>query len=147
MNEERFTLVVANHRLSDADLSAALAGTLDGQPWVRMDLPLDAVAVGRSLDLADAGTSARFSQRYLGSCDPSDATNSRVCWLLENYEAGATGLRGSIAVRRGGDSVDGVYEVYWEGMTDRFEGPPQWHAHGTSGSFDLSAANVRSVGL
>jgi len=122
---------------SPADDGKILAGEKTDFWWVRIEVPKKGgasvdVSEGAMFDLVTSDTALVFSHNYLDLCDPSsNATTS--CWLLERYTVGDEGLSGRIRVQREVDTVSMQYRVEWEGITDRFEGPPQWHRHITNG--------------
>ncbi len=94
-----------------------------------------------NFDLTKDDSQIVFAQSYRDSCNPIDPRNMNICWLVESYSAGEAGLRGTLSLTVG-ESISGGYDVYWEGVTDRFEGPSQWHSHETVGRISVSSGQV-----
>jgi hypothetical protein len=103
--------------------------------WVSITLPnaLD-VHAGANADLAQGSPTVRFRQVYGGVCNPA-GEDFTFCWLHESYVSGETGLTGQLRLKLDGGIVDGMWDLSWEGITDRFQGQPQWHRHGTTASY------------
>jgi hypothetical protein len=115
-------------------LSSIMANETTTAWWIKIELPArleDDGALDATFDLS-ATTSVKFSQNYRDLCDPS-ANDDRSCWLTEAYIAGDTGLSGEISLKYGEDGLTMSYFVDWQGQTDRFDGPTQWHRHITEG--------------
>jgi hypothetical protein len=134
---EHTTLVFAETQHLDAARDVVMAKRPTGFPWVAIGLPAShaaqaASAKGVVLDLADPATGATFSQSYQAACNPAREDFS-PCWLYESYAAGDDHLTGSIELKVAAGTATALYEVTWEGLTDRFGDPIQWHKHGTSG--------------
>lgn len=128
---------------TDATHADALVSVLDGeQPkdfhWVMVTFPTSASASGVNnlvTDLTNAESNVTFTQVYQGVCNPA-LDNYNECWLFERYEAGEPGLSGSLQLTVMSDRATGMFDIVWEGLTDRFGAPTQWHKHGTLASFD-----------
>lgn len=141
--------------ISERDPSPDLQAILDDVPtdywWVRIEVPSIDQAGNRvdvstvSADLAAAAVPIVFVQNYFDSCNPADAERTDLCWLVERYTAGESGLSGRVGMMASPEGLRGVYSVYWEGITDRFDGPSQWHGHQTSGSFTVGSEHVTEV--
>jgi hypothetical protein len=151
---EKYVLIVGGERPA-TELDAILAAEETDFWWVRIDIPrlrrdgtaLD-LAGGASFDLGpSAETPIRFVQNYVDTCDPSAETPT-ACWLIEDYVAGESGLAGTVSVRysASGDLVVDFF-VDWQGVTDRFHGPSQWHHHITEGNQAVAAASVEEIPL
>ena len=115
-------------------------------PWVAISIPdPDAAALaseeGLSVDLARSEVPVVFAQVYRDVCNPAADDNTQ-CWHYERYTAGEKGLSGSISARLAEASADARFEVVWEGMTDRFGDPLQWHRHITSAGVHAAAVEV-----
>lgn len=124
---------------ADSSYQARLQEIIDGSRpmdfhWVAVTLPstIDLHA-GASLDLAQPLPLVSFTQVYGGVCNPA-AEDFSFCWLFESYGAGDQGLTGQMRLQLDATSVTGMWDVTWEGTTDRFQGQPQWHRHGTNGA-------------
>lgn len=134
--------IVTQRALTDEEVSLVLADRSVGIDWVRIEVP----SLLESYDLA-AVSSTVFAQSYMDLCDPSDARRTDRCRLQERYTAGDTGLRGAVSVAHSESELVVMYSVYWEGITTRFDGPSQWHAHETGGRIVVGAGTVRAVDL
>jgi hypothetical protein len=75
-----------------------------------------------------------FSQVYEDICNPATSDFS-PCFLYETISSGMPGARGTIALRIESDQLVGDFHVVWEGDTDRFGEPTQWHRHETFASY------------
>lgn len=139
------TIVVAE-RPPGPTLDSILTDHPTGFWWVRIEIPDPISASAYEADLQISNAAVIFAQSYRDSCNPVDALNTQTCWLVERYVAGDESLKGrvSIALSEAGD-ITGGYSVYWEGETDRFEGPIQWHSHESTGGFSVPADNVIEV--
>ncbi|HET6612513.1 MAG TPA: hypothetical protein VFG83_11005 [Kofleriaceae bacterium] len=120
-------------------LDEALRNEVTDFAWVKFDIDAayeDALhsADGLSVDLTKSDN-IWFTQVYRGSCDPSDFDRTETCWLFERYQAGQEALEGFAHLRLTADDAEANYEVYWEGVTDRFDGPPQWNGHQSVGGY------------
>lgn len=116
------------------------AGILDGERprdfyWGLVTVPVsDALDAGVLFDMADPESRAGFAQVYPGVCNPALEDFSH-CFLYESYSSGEEGLSGRIWVQRDADEISISIDVSWEGITDRFGPPLQWHGHDTSMGF------------
>lgn len=115
-----------------ADLDRVLAGehpeTFRWKLFTLAANELDQLASGVTIDLEVPG-SARFEQVYTDVCNPAEQ-DFDPCLVYEALRAGATGVRGTFTLMLG-ERLEGTLDVYGEGLTNRFGGPLQWHAHGT----------------
>jgi hypothetical protein len=105
--------------------------------WVALQVrPADAAQIesgGKSYDLTDSEPAVRFLQNYRGICDPS-AEVPRSCFILEDYTSGETDLRGTASLKVDDGVLALSFSLQWQGLTDRFEGPPVWHSRVTEGA-------------
>lgn len=104
-------------------------------PWIKVEVPKVAadgtpIDLGGpvNFDLESGAIAVTFAQRYMDTCNP-ESDDAGACWLTEHYVAGEEGLTGYIKVERPAGGLAITYAVDWQGITDRFEGPPQWHRH------------------
>jgi hypothetical protein len=140
--------IIAGRQLSADDVELIVIDGATNFGWVRVEIPTALVTGGPTVvDLTDPATQVVFAQSYLDACNPADAQNTRRCWLRERYLTGDLGLTGRLTIQQTSSGLDATYDVYWEGTTERFEGPPQWHGHGSSGTLRVSSENVRQVSL
>lgn len=124
------------------ELSTALLHGATEFHWVRIDVPhasADAVEgdTGLAVELADDDSGLRFAQNYWSVCNPSELLEEHPrCWLRELYTAGEENLSGRVRLRlSGSESLELSYFVEWDGITDRFEGPPSYLRRVTDGSY------------
>jgi hypothetical protein len=115
-------------------------------PWVAITFPeASALALssgeGLSVDLTRSDLPITFEQVYQDVCNPASEDEVR-CWLFERYTAGDEGLSGTIWSRVADSGAEGRFDVAWEGMTDRFGDPVQWHRHITSAAVRAVATEV-----
>ena len=139
----RKAYIVTPRKLTAEQVPSVLADGSVGMDWVRLELPSEL----QSSDLADSAAPVVFAQSYVDLCDPSDAQRTERCRLQERYAAGDAGLRGALQIVRTDSDLVIMYSVYWEGVTERFDGPPQWHAHESAGRVVIAADTVLEVDL
>ncbi len=141
------------HSDSEGGLSLAYASTekadrlpevLSGQApkdfrWVAVRIDKNLLGSVRSSEGLHIQMSSNpgisFSQVYQGVCNPA-LEDFSTCWLFESFASGDVGVSGTAFVRIGATDAHGVFDVSWEGITDRFGDPPQWHRHGTSTGYN-----------
>lgn len=104
--------------------------------WISVTIPLASDPRARSqdglsVDLTDTTTGVVFRQVYQDVCNPA-LKDFQPCWLFESYEAGIQGLSGNLVIGLTDTNATGVWDLTWEGLTDRFGPPEQWHRHGSS---------------
>jgi hypothetical protein len=125
----------------DGDRRDQFPAILDGaRPrdfhWALLTVPAPLVEAGSViLDLRQPN-GVTFTQVYYDVCNPAQE-DFRSCWLFEDYQSGATGISGRITVTSDTSSISGLIDVAWEGVTDRFGTPAQWHRHGTLSDFTV----------
>jgi hypothetical protein len=115
-------------------------------PWVSITIPDSSAAAlsseaGMSLDLTRSDLPIVFEQVYQDLCNPASEDGAR-CLLHERYTAGDDGLSGTVWTRLGDRATEARFDVTWEGMTDRFGDPVQWHRHITSAAVSAAAMEV-----
>lgn len=135
----------------NAEDAARASSILQGEAprdfyWASIELPLSEQALaaatdGVHYDLTTAGGSAGFAQVYPAPCNPA-LGDYAVCRIYESYQSGDSSLTGRMFVRLDEGMITASVEVSWEGVTDRFGAPPQWHQHSTSGSYVAPVTNV-----
>jgi len=116
---------------------AAGARPLDFR-WVAITIATARVGeldTGLAVNLADPAAGVVFAQVYPEVCNPAES-DFDACMIYERDTAGDPDLRGSLTLRVSEGHVWGGFDVYWEGLTDRFGEPIQWYGHGTSGGID-----------
>lgn len=132
------TISVARGVTSDLTQMASVIENLTPRTfgWVMVSVDeLHAEAVrttGLSIDLAKA-SGVTFSQVWLDACNPALA-NFEPCYQFESYQAGEPGFSGTLSLMTINGEVHGVYDVLWEGMSDRY-GVPAYFKHGSTGGF------------
>ena len=125
------TVVVTDSRHA-AELRAIYAGeTPTGFEWFSVTFPsaykdTDGTILA-DIDLAKADA-VEVTHAYVDVCNPA-TENFERCWLLESYRAGEQGLDGHISIDVRSSTVRLRASFGWEGMTDRFGDPVQWHRH------------------
>lgn len=131
--EDEFSVLFAV-TTDGADLEDAEAERLTDFWYVKITLPRSyepeiRSQTGFTVDLTSAEPFVEFVQVYRGLCNPQepDLDKRYTCWLLERYESGQAGLSGQLTVRVYDGDIDTRYDITWEGLTDRFDGPPQQH--------------------
>lgn len=95
---------------------------------------------GLSVDMQSGAIGMTFSQVYQGVCNPA-TENHNTCWLHESFRAGEPGSSGHGQLRITSTNVYGAFDVTWEGLTDRFGPPTQWHRHGTISGYSATLLN------
>jgi hypothetical protein len=135
-----------------ADHHAELASIARGATpstfaWIAVGVPLELrdplmSPDGIAIELSSAAHAVTFTQVYRDVCDPAAADFS-ACFLYERYTAGETGLSGSLRLALHGGLAVGHFDVVWEGITDRFQGQPQWHRHESSTGFRATLVDER----
>lgn len=95
----------------------------------------------RTYDLR-TGETVTFSQVYPGLCNPA-LGNYETCLLYESYTTGLDGLSGSVHIEMNDNVVTGSVSIDWQGYTDRFGSPVQWHQHGTSGHYTANLVRLQ----
>jgi hypothetical protein len=143
---ERMAIIVADRAPTDSEIDGIVQSSITSFPWVRLEVPTSTHG-NAVVNVASDDVDLVFAQSYFDSCNPADAFSERKCWLVEQYRAGESGFRGTVSIRVDEQGLQGGYDVYWEGLTNRFDGPEQWHGHSSTGSFNLAAQNVRRVDL
>lgn len=107
--------------------------------WALLSIPTELIGdlqTGTRIDLSSV-SGVSFAQVYRDVCNPArDDVSS--CWLYERYISMQDGLSGSIAVQQDENGVRGAIDLTWQGLTERFGPPVQWHKHGTLASFSIS---------
>ena len=88
---------------------------------------------GFTWEMTDASRDVVFAQVYRDTCNPA-LEDFSPCWLYEKYRSGETALTGRVSLRVRDGVAFGSYEIYWEGLTDRFGEPLQQHGHQTIAS-------------
>jgi hypothetical protein len=132
---------------ADADhfnrLSEVTSGTSPTDfRWVMIGVPTIATgglvdSSGLTIDMSNPAIQFTFAQVYAGTCNPANGDFS-TCLLLESYTAGDPGLVGSMFVHVIGSEATGSVDITWQGITDRFGPPPQWHQHQNIADFDVA---------
>lgn len=97
---------------------------------------------GINVEMTSAEHAVTFIQVYGDVCNPA-ANDFSHCYLYESYTAGDEGLSGSLQLTLQGERAVGRFAVVWEGITDRFQGQPQWHRHETSTGFTATLVDER----
>jgi len=138
------TVVIAyTAQANQARLSDVTAGKVPTDfRWVSVAAPANALTAIRSesglqVDLTDASGGLTFSQVYVGPCNPAK-DNYDNCLLYETYKSGDESLTGTVKLSWSNGDVLGSFDVNWEGMTNRFGDPVQWHKHGTLSSYQAT---------
>ena len=89
---------------------------------------------GLMAQLQDPDSGVLFRQVYPGPCNPAIGDDT-TCFLYEKYTAGEEGLSGTVQLSVSATEALGFFDVTWEGLTDRFGPPEQWHRHGTKAGY------------
>lgn len=126
---------VATIAIADQSERENLTAIADGETpagfhWIRLVVPAAMLDLSdqTSLDLSQRSTAVGFAQSYMDICNPAKEDTSK-CWLHEQYASGDVGLTGSIEMTSREGVIEGRIALSWEGETDRFGDPLQWHRH------------------
>ena len=106
-----------------------------GFHWIALGIPQPLVdrvfEDGLRVDLATEVFPFEFAQSYRDVCNPA-LDDYSPCWLSERYTARESGLQGKIDLRLDDERATVSIDISWEGDTDRFGKPIQWHRHSTT---------------
>jgi hypothetical protein len=90
-------------------------------------------ALELSARLEDPAADVTFAHVYPGPCNPA-LQDFSDCLLFESVTSGDEGVSGSIQLHLANEA-SGAYDVVFEGITDRFGEPSQWHRLQSVGNF------------
>jgi hypothetical protein len=143
---DKFSVVFANEEDAQNAERVLRGETPKDFIWVAFDLPISEQALSAAPDgltyNLESGSPVTFSQVYPGLCNPA-LGNYETCLLFESYTTGMSDLRGTIHLALRDGVATGSVAVDWQGYTDRFGEPLQWHQHGTSGNYTAPLARVQ----
>ena len=86
-------------------------------------------------------TAVEFEEVYTDVCNPA-TRDFQTCHLFEHYTAGDPGLTGTVSVHTTPTTIESQVDITWQGITDRFGPPAQWHQHWVSLSYSVPTSGV-----